>query len=202
MTQCTASPAPPTTVRRSSRHQGVPTPFTRTTRVAAVQSASRRAATTSCRVASFLSSGATASSRSRKTSSAASPAAFASIFSLDPGTARQERRMRAALLSVAVTGAKIPESVPAAVSAHGSAARARHELGGEDDLTRNARPAAVRGLEVGEQELCSGDAHGADIAAHDGDRGIVYLGDDDVVAADERDIPADADLRIAEREER
>ena len=66
----------------------------RTTRVGAVHSSPVSASTTFWRVASFFSSGATASSRSMNTMSAGSVAAFATIFGLEPGTARQDRRRR------------------------------------------------------------------------------------------------------------
>ena len=69
-------------------------PLTRTTRVGAVHSWPVSASTTFWRVASFFSSGATASSRSMNTMSAGSVAAFATIFGLEPGTARQDRRRR------------------------------------------------------------------------------------------------------------
>src|SRR5204863_1675462 len=70
---------------------GVVRSLTRTTRALPDQSPVVRADTMFLR-ASGLASGATASSRSRKTWSAGSPWALSSIFGLDPGTARQERR--------------------------------------------------------------------------------------------------------------
>src|ERR1700704_5186174 len=78
----------------SRKHHAVSIPLTRTTRVGAVHALPVSASTTFWRVASFFSSGATASSRSRKTMSAGSAAALASIFGLEPGTARQDRRRR------------------------------------------------------------------------------------------------------------
>src|SRR4051812_21736421 len=94
MMQSRSGPAFGTTYRRSRRHHGVGTALTRTTFVPASHSWSRSARTTRSRVSSVFSSGATASSRSRKTWSAGNVAAFASIFSLDPGTARHDRRRR------------------------------------------------------------------------------------------------------------
>ena len=67
--------------------------LTRTQSTVSPQSRSLIAFTTLSRAASF-SSGATASSRSRKTMSAPRLGALPSIFSLDPGTERQERRGR------------------------------------------------------------------------------------------------------------
>src|ERR1700712_2328691 len=78
----------------SRKHHVVATSLIRTTRVGAVHSWPISASTTCWRVASFFSSGATASSRSMKTMSAGSVAAFATIFGLEPGTARQDRRRR------------------------------------------------------------------------------------------------------------
>ena len=72
--------------------------LTRTQRTFSPQSPSLMALTAFSRAASF-SSGATESSRSRNTMSAASPCAFCSIFSLEAGTARQERRGRFRLRS-------------------------------------------------------------------------------------------------------
>src|SRR5207245_10019232 len=67
--------------------------FTRTHRTFSPQSWFLTASTTFARADSF-SRGATESSRSMNTMSAARPGALASIFSLDPGTDRQERRGR------------------------------------------------------------------------------------------------------------
>ena len=87
------APAPSTTSTTSRYVHGVVRSLTRTTRVRPAQSPSFRAATTFLR-ASGLASGATASSRSRKTWSAGRPWALPSILTLDPGTARQDRRGR------------------------------------------------------------------------------------------------------------
>src|SRR5207248_438672 len=119
ITQWSAGPTSATTTARSSRHHGVPTAFTRTARVGALHVCSRSAAATCRRVSSFFSSGATASSRSTKTSSAARPAALASIFGLEPGTARQERRRRVLIGE---------RSLVLAGRQDGAAARARDEL--------------------------------------------------------------------------
>src|ERR687891_1267032 len=77
----------------SPAHHFVYTPLTRTTTVFPVQSPSLRAWTTFPR-ASSLARGATESSRSMNTSSAGSEGALASIFGLDPGTERHDRRGR------------------------------------------------------------------------------------------------------------
>ena len=71
---------------RSSRHQGVPTPLILTASVPRARAPERFA-----RAASFAVA-ATPSSRSTTTSSTASPAAFASMRSLEAGTVRLERR--------------------------------------------------------------------------------------------------------------
>ena len=93
ITQSSASPAPATTPSRSSRHQGVPTTLIRTARVCGHPLTAQRV-DDQLPGRIVLPSGATASSRSRNTWSAGSVAAFRSIFSLEPGTARHERRTR------------------------------------------------------------------------------------------------------------
>src|SRR5580704_8782457 len=95
MMQSRTSPAPVMTSCRSSNANWPVTWLMRTTRVLPCQSCVRSASTTLARAAGF-SSGAHASSRSRKTSSAALDAAFSIIRGLLPGTARTERRRRAA----------------------------------------------------------------------------------------------------------
>src|SRR5919106_5645796 len=80
------------TISATSRwHHFVYTPFARTTTVFPDQSPSLRAWMTLPRASSFA-RGATESSRSMNTSSAGSVGPLASIFGLDPGTDRQERR--------------------------------------------------------------------------------------------------------------
>src|SRR4051794_19614145 len=72
------------------------------------------ASTTLARAASF-SSGATASSRSRNVMSAGRLGAFPSIFSLDPGTERHERRGRSRLradMSAMLGGVPAPPPSP------------------------------------------------------------------------------------------
>ncbi len=71
----------------------VSTALTRTTTVVSPKSCSASVAITLRRAWAF-SPAATESSRSKKTSSTAMLGALASIFSLDPGTARQVRRER------------------------------------------------------------------------------------------------------------
>ncbi len=72
---------------------GVSHALTRTHRTVSPQSWSRMAVTALPRAASF-SSGDTESSRSMKTMSAPSVGPLPSIFSLDPGTERHDRRGR------------------------------------------------------------------------------------------------------------
>jgi hypothetical protein len=95
ITQSRLAPAPSTTSITSRYVHGVVRSLTRTTRVRPPQSPSFSAATMFLRASGFA-SGATASSRSRKTWSAGSVRALSSIFRLDPGTARQDRRGRPA----------------------------------------------------------------------------------------------------------
>src|SRR5262249_37806258 len=87
------SPAPSTIVITSRYVHSVSHALTRTHNTVSPQSSSLIAWTILSRAPSF-SSGATASSRSRNTMSAARPGALPSIFSLEPGTDRQERRGR------------------------------------------------------------------------------------------------------------
>src|SRR5438067_5265663 len=81
--------------------------LTRTQRTLSPQSPSLMALTALSRAASF-SRGATESSRSRKTMSAARPWALSSIFSLEAGTARQERRGRWRLRSDMFSKVSVP----------------------------------------------------------------------------------------------
>src|SRR3954452_8586193 len=87
------SPAFPTTLMRSNVVHLVSHALTRTHITRSPQSWLLIASTTLGRAASF-SNGDTASSRSRNVMSAGIVGPFASIFSLEPGTDRQERRGR------------------------------------------------------------------------------------------------------------
>ena len=84
-------PAWPTTSITSNTVHSVSHALMRTQSTLSPQSCVLIASTTFARAASF-SSGDTESSRSRKTMSAGRPGALPSIFSLDPGTERHERR--------------------------------------------------------------------------------------------------------------
>jgi hypothetical protein len=89
------APAPSTTSTTSRYVQCVVQSFTRTARIVDPHPPSFSAATTFLRASGFT-SGAQASSRSRNAWSAPRPFAFDSIFTLEPGTARFERRGRSA----------------------------------------------------------------------------------------------------------
>src|SRR3954447_21628948 len=93
MTSSRRSPALATTSSTSKAVHSVSHALMRTQRIFSPQSWSRMAPMTLPRAASF-SSGATESSRSRNTMSAGIPGPLPSIFSLEPGIDRQERRGR------------------------------------------------------------------------------------------------------------
>ena len=93
MISSSRGPALPTTSMTSYAVHFVDQSFTRTQSTLSPHSWSRTAAATLARDASF-SLGATASSRSRNTMSAGMPGPLPSIFSLEPGMDRHERRGR------------------------------------------------------------------------------------------------------------